>query len=31
MVAGQFDRLDGHGKHVVRIVLEAEMEREREA
>ena len=26
-LAGQFDRLDGHGKHMVRIVMEAERER----
>ena len=26
-LAEQFDRLDGHGKHMLRIVLEAERER----
>lgn len=28
MIAERYDRLDRHGKHMVRIVLEAELERE---
>ena len=27
LIAERYDRLDGHGRHMVRIVLEAEMER----
>lgn len=29
LLAGQFDRLDGHGRHVVRLVMEAELARGR--